>query len=213
MRPTHFFSLPPPSLSLATALTLYNKVSGDAIIPTSIQRAPTPKKKKRKYMLEFQVNLKSPRIPQVTCIVERTERGEVDNEEGSWESGLKGGRIQTAQCFRCSHQNMVFTLHGLAIYVQENPSETNLWELFSLLCTTCRVFIADSVPPCDISHCLYLSYWVSVFSYQPYILRSCLFKNENGVINISWHLHHVLEVSVCVQGVEQRLSAFTDEYP
>lgn len=80
-------------------------------------------------MLEFQVNVKSPRIPQVTCIVERTERGEVDNEEGSWESGgggLKGGRIQTAQCFRCSHQNMVFTLHGLAIYVQKNPSETNL---------------------------------------------------------------------------------------
>lgn len=75
MQPTHFFSLPPLSLVLAMALTLYNKVSGDAIIPTSIQN------KRSKYMFEFQVNEKSSRSLMSHVLPRRTGRGEVDNEE------------------------------------------------------------------------------------------------------------------------------------
>lgn len=87
------FSLPPLCLSVATTLTLYNKVSGDAIIPTSIQE-----KKKSKYMFEFQVNENPPTSLKSRVLQSWTGRVEVDNEEdpgrvcGWWGGvGLKGG--------------------------------------------------------------------------------------------------------------------------
>lgn len=180
MRPTHFLSLPPLiSLTSRDVPPSHNKVSGDTIIPSSIQ-----KKKRTKRVFELQVN--SP-WSLILCVLQRWKgRGDVCNEEdpGSlrvrcrvWRGGVERWKFDSCAflLFTCMRAAVLYQKSWQNNFhqkpIQENHSRC-------LLQIPLRRITLPVFPNWQNTH-----RWF-------YIFQSRLFKNENRILNNSCQMHH-----------------------